>query len=84
MIVVDTENNVKGSGPLITKIDVPGEVGLIKVVVDDTIEHGYFFIGTLDRDLWKIYEDTSVPDAEKEWKFYVLEDGTYEYVEIEN
>jgi hypothetical protein len=82
MIVVDTENNVKGSGPLITKIDVPGEGGLIKVVVDDTIENGFFYIGTLDRDLWKIYEDTSVPDIEKEYKFYVLEDGTYEYVEI--
>ena len=84
MIVVDIDNNVKGSGPQIERLDVNGEIGLIKVVVDDTIEYGYFFIGTEDRDLYTIYEDTSVPDAEKEWKFYVLEDGTYEYVQIEN
>lgn len=82
MIVVDTENFVKGSGPLIMREDVENEKNLIKVVLYPDAEYGYFYIGTEDRDLYIIYEDTTQPDPNRIYKFYVLPDGTYEYVDI--
>ena len=81
MIVVDTQDNVVGSGPNIYRVDEP-ELGLIKVVMFSEDEFGYFFIGTADRDQYVIYTDTSVPDPKKIYKFYVLPDGTYEYVDV--
>lgn len=82
MIVVDTTDVVQGSGPLIARVDVGNEKDLIKVVVDETNPFGFFYIGTTDRDLYVIYTDTSVPDPNKMWKFIVLPDGTYEYIDI--
>jgi hypothetical protein len=82
MIVVDTQHFVQGSAPEITRINVQDEINLIKVNMFPEQEFGYFFIGTLDRDLYIIYEDTTQPDPDRIYKFYVLEDGTYEYVDI--
>lgn len=82
MIVVDTDHNVLGSGPLIERVDVGEEKNLIKVVVYPDQEFGYFFIGTYDRDLYIIYEDTTQPEFDRMYKFYVLPDGTYEYVDV--
>lgn len=82
MIVVDTEHTVLGSGPMIYRTSESGEPNLIKVVVDPLEEFGFFYIGTEDRDLYTIYEDTTQPEPDLEYKFYVLPDGTYEYVEI--
>lgn len=82
MIVVNTENSVVGSGPEIYRTDVGGEKDLIKVNVFPEQEFGYFYIGTADRHLYKIYTDTTQPDPAKIYKFYVLEDGTYQYVDI--
>jgi hypothetical protein len=82
MIVVDLENNVVGSAPIIERVDTPTERGLIKVNMYPEIEYGYFYIGTQDRDLYTIYEDTTQPDLNKVYKFYVLQDGTYQYVDI--
>lgn len=81
MIVVDTTDLVVGSGELIERVDAQGETNLIKVVIDTEAPTHYFYIGTSDRDLYTIYEDTSVPDPNKMWKFFVLPDGTYEYEE---
>lgn len=83
MIVVDTEHNVVGSAPFIERVDTDTEVNLIKVNVFPEQEYGYFYIGTSDRDLYVIYTDTTQPDPAKLYKFYVLEDGTYEYVEVD-
>jgi len=82
MIVVDTEHFVQGSAPEITRVDVGDEKNLIKVNMFPEQEFGYFFIGTVDRDLYIIYTDTTQPDPDRIYKFYVLEDGTYEYVDI--
>ena len=82
MIVVDTQHFVQGSAPEITRINVQDEINLIKVNMFPEQEFGYFFIGTLDRDLYIIYEDTTQPDPDRIYKFYVLEGGTYEYVDI--
>lgn len=82
MIVVDTQNKVQGSAPIIERVDSGGESNLIKVNIFPEREYGYYFIGTIDRDLYKIYTDTSVPDPEKEWEFYVLENGEYNYVDV--
>jgi hypothetical protein len=82
MIVVDTTDVVVGSGELIERVDAQGETNLIKVVVDTDTPTHYFYIGTDDRDLYIIYENTSVPDPTKLWKFFVLPDGTYEYEDI--
>lgn len=82
MIVVDTEANVVGSAPEILRVDVQGEKGLIKVNMFPEQEFGYFYIGTLDRDLYIIYEGTTQPDPNRIYKFYILEGGTYEYVDI--
>jgi hypothetical protein len=82
MIVVDLENNVVGSAPIIERVDSPTESGLIKVNVHPEREFGYFFIGTEDRDLYTIYVDTTQPDPDKIYKFYVSEDGLYEYVDV--
>jgi hypothetical protein len=83
MIVVDLENNVVGSAPFIERVDTNNEIGLIKVNMYPEKEFGFFFIGTQDRDLYTIYEDTTQPDPDKIYKFYVLEDGTYKYEEID-
>lgn len=82
MIVVDLDNNVVGSGQEIYRTDVNGEHNLIYVNAYPERQYGFYYIGTADRDSYIIYEDTSVPDMDKQYKFYVLEDGTYEYVEI--
>jgi len=82
MIVVDTQHFVQGSAPEITRVNVQDEINLIKVNMFPEQEFGYFFIGTLDRDLYIIYEDTTQPDPDRIYKFYVLEGGTYEYVDI--
>ena len=82
MIVVDTKNFVQGSGPLIERVDVGDEKNLIKVVVNPDYEFGYYYIGTIDRDLYIIYENTTQPDPERIYNFFVLPDGTYEYVDI--
>lgn len=82
MIVVDTNDFVVGSAPEITRVDIQNELNLIKVNMFPEQEFGYFFIGTVDRDLYIIYEDTTQPEPDKMYKFYVLEDGTYEYVDI--
>ena len=82
MIVVDLEHNVVGSAPEITRVDVDGEIGLIKVNMYPEQEFGFFYIGTQDRDLYTIYEDTTQPEPDRIYKFYVLSDGTYEYVDI--
>jgi hypothetical protein len=84
MIVVDLENNVVGSAPIIERVDSSTETGLIKVNMYPEREFGYFFIGTEDRDLYTIYEDTTQPDPDKIYKFYFLEDGSYDYVEVED
>jgi hypothetical protein len=82
MIVVDLENNVVGSAPIIERVDSPTEMGLIKVNMYPEQEYGFFYIGTLDRDLYTIYTDTIQPEPDKEYKFYVLPDGIYQYIEI--
>ena len=84
MIVVDLENNVVGSAPIIERVDTNREIGLIKVNMYPEMEFGYFYIGTEDRDLYTIYEYTTQPDPDKIYKFYVLEDGSYDYVEVED
>lgn len=81
MIVVDLENNVLGSAPEITRVNVSGEEGLIKVNMNPEQEFGFFYIGTQDRDLYTIYEDTDVPDINKVWKVFVI-DGDYVYEEV--
>lgn len=83
MIVVTENNFVIGWGIDIYRCDVDGEKNIIKVVVDES-EWGYWYIGTVDRDLYVIYTDTFPPDTTKQWNFYVLPDGTYEYVEVES
>lgn len=82
MIVVDTNDFVLGSAPEITRVDVGDERNLIKVNVKPEEEFGYFYIGTVDRDLYIIYTDTTQPDPDHQYKFYVLPDGTYEYVDL--
>jgi hypothetical protein len=82
MIVVDLENNVVGSAPTIERVNVANEIALIKVNMFPEREYGFFYIGTQDRDLYTIYTDTTQPDPDKEYKFYVLQDGTYQYEEI--
>ena len=82
MIVVDLENNVVGSAPEITRVNVGNEMNLIKVNMYPEQEFGFFYIGTIDRDDYIIYEDTTQPNADRIYKFYVLQDGTYEYVDI--
>jgi len=84
MIVVDTQNNVIGSAPIIERVNIGNEINLIKVNKFPEEEFGFFYIGTDDRDSYVIYEDTFQPDENKFYKFYVLEDGTYQYVEIED
>lgn len=86
MIVVDLDNNVVGSAPQIYRTNVNGERNLIFVNVYPERENGYFYIGTQDRDQYMIYDDTSQPDIDKVYKFYVKQhpDGAqyYEYVEV--
>jgi hypothetical protein len=84
MIVVDLENNVVGSAPIIERVDTNREIGLIKVNMYPEMEFGYFYIGTEDRDLYTIYVDTTQPEPDKIYKFFVSEDGLYEYVEVED
>lgn len=84
MIVVDTEHNVVGSAPIIERVNTDTEQNLIKVNVYPDQEYGYFYIGTQDRDLYIIYENTTQPNPDAVYKFYVLPDGTYEYVEVDS
>jgi hypothetical protein len=76
MIVVDLENNVLGSAPQIERVDVGNEIGLIKVNLYPEQEYGFFYIGTLDRDLYSIIGDETllVPYNNKSW-FYI--DGEF-------
>jgi hypothetical protein len=82
MIVVDTKNLVVGSAPEIYREDAGDEKNLIKVNMFPEQEYGYFYIGTIDRDDYTIYLDTTQPDPERIYEFRVLADGSYEYTDI--
>lgn len=69
MIVVDLNNIVLGSGPLIERVNENGEENLIKVWRKENPLGDSFYIGTLDRDLYSIYGNLSVPDTTKNWKY---------------
>lgn len=74
MIVIDKMNFVQGAGVMIFRENVGDEANLIKVVVNPNDEYGFFYIGTIDRDEYVIYEDKDVPDSEKMWKYFPEED----------
>lgn len=78
MIVIDTNNIVLGSGPLIERVNAQGEENLIKVCRTEETDRDFFYIGTDDRDQYTILEDLTVLDSTKNWKYVngVLEEFT--------
>jgi hypothetical protein len=77
MIVIDTNNFVVGSAPLITRVDVDDQIGLIKVDLDETFELDFFYIGTEDRDLYQIIDGIEVPDPNEQ---YYYNNGMFDLV----
>lgn len=69
MIVIDTTNFVVGSAPLIYRVDVDDQLGLIKVDLDETYELDFYYIGTEDRDLYEIIDGTQVPDPNQHYYY---------------
>lgn len=64
MIVVDNNNIVIASSPLIQRCDDNGEYGIIKVWFDQE----FYYIGTQDRDTYQIVDGIDA-DMTKKWSY---------------
>jgi hypothetical protein len=68
-IVTNQQNLIIGSGIEIIRESYQGETNLIKVILNND-EYGFYYIGTEDRDLYKIIEISSIPDDFKNNKYF--------------
>jgi hypothetical protein len=68
MIVVNNDGIVVGYGDSIERVNAQGEENLIKVIVNPNEQYGFYYIGTVDRDDYVIY-DENIPDETKSWEY---------------
>ena len=68
MIVVNNDGIVVGYGHSIERVNAQGEENLIKVIVNPNEQYGFYYIGTVDRDDYVIY-DENIPDETKSWEY---------------